>query len=134
MIFLDTNIAIAFLTGNSRVRAQFLAAQAGSEDVVLSSIVSFELEYGAALSDRPDRNREGLQAFFSHVPIAPFTEEAARAAGSIRALLRRSGTPIGPYAVLIAGHAMSEGATLVTNNTREFSRIAGLKLADWLTP
>ena len=134
MIFLDTNVAIGFLTGAPLIRAQFAAARARSAEVIVSSIVCFELEYGAALSSRPTSNREGLREFFSHVLISPFTEEAARAAGGIRALLRRHGTPIGAYDVLIAGHAMSEGATLVTNNTREFSRIPGLKLADWLTP
>jgi len=132
--WLDNTVAIGFLAGEQRIRAHFAAARARSEEVALSSISCFELEYGAALSDRPVRNREGLQEFFSHVPIAPFTEEAAHVAGQVRAILKQNGTPIGPYDVLIAGDALSEGAVLITNNIREFARVPGLTVEDWLTP
>lgn len=134
MIFLDTNIVIGFLGRERAIRARFEAAQERGDQILVSAIVRFELEYGAALSRRPADNRSALEAFFAHVFIAPFTPEAAVAAGRIRSQLRKGGTPIGPYDVLIAGHALAEDAVLITHNTREFSRIPGLKLDDWLTP
>lgn len=68
------------------------------------------------------------------LPILPFEQQDARAAGEIRARLRREGTPIGPYDVLIAGQALARDLTLVTNNTRELARVGGLKLEDWTLP
>lgn len=134
MIFLDTNAVIGFLAGQRHMRARFGEAVKRSEEIAISSVVAFELEFGVARSGRPEQNRAGLDAFFERVPILPFSTEAARAAGEIRAYLRSNGTPVGPYDVLIAGHALSEGAVLVTNNRREFARIPGLKIEDWLSP
>lgn len=134
MIFLDTNVAIGFLAAKSGIRTRFEAALARSESIVLSAIVAFELQYGVGLSERAARNQKGLDLFFERVPILSFTEKAAQTAGNLRAHLHRTGQPIGPYDVLIAAHALSEDALLVTNNTREFSRIPGLKTEDWLTP
>lgn len=134
MIFLDTNVAIGFLTGHPLIRARFAEALGRSEEIMVSAIVAFELEYGAAWSDRPESNRAGLQEFFRMVSVAPFGPEAAQSSGEIRAHLRRVGTPVGPYDLLIAGHALSERALLITNNIREFSRIPGLKTEDWLSP
>ena len=63
--------------------------------------------------------------------MLPFDADDALAAGEVRTALELRGTPIGPYDVLIAGHALRHGATLVTANTREFSRVPGLMVEDW---
>lgn len=134
MIFLDTNVVIGFLARNQTLRDRLEAAMEQSDDVAVSSVVAFELEYGAAFSANPERNRSGLEAFFEAVPVVPFSAGAAAAAAEVRAYLRRQGTPIGPYDLLIAGHAVAENALLITNNHREFSRVPGLRVEDWLTP
>ena len=134
MIFLDTNVAIGFLAGKREIRSSFEAALSRSETIVLSAIVAFELQYGVGLSERAASNKKVLDLFFERVPILSFTEKAAQTAGTLRAHLHRTGQPIGPYDVLIAAHALSESALLVTNNVREFSRVPGLRLTDWLTP
>lgn len=78
-----------------------------------------------------DFNLETLRLLFTDLEILDLEREDARAAGEIRAELARRGTPIGPYDVLIAGQAMARGLPLVTNNTAEFERVAGLRLEDW---
>lgn len=97
----------------------------------ISSIVLFELYYGAAKSSERGRNEAAIQRFMESFPELAFTIEDARFAGEIRETLRRKGTPIGPYDLLIAGQALSRGLTLVTNNKREFARVDGLMLEDW---
>lgn len=72
-----------------------------------------------------------FRQFLLDFAIAPFDEEAAHAGGAVRAALEKKGAPIGPLDTLIAGHALRLGATLVTDNTREFSRVPGLKLQNW---
>lgn len=99
--------------------------------IVVSSIVLSELWYGAAFSGRPEKNAGLIDAFTAQIQVAPFDAEAAKTAGSVRAALARSGTQIGAYDCLIAGHAMRLGATLVTANAREFRRIEGLNWQNW---
>ena len=72
-----------------------------------------------------------LAEFLSPLEVLPFDEDAAESYGEIRAALEKSGKPIGPLDTLIAGHALSLGATLITNNVREFQRVKGLKLESW---
>lgn len=102
------------------------------ENFFISSVVAHELWYGAAASSRPVENSERLLEFLRPpFRVLSLQKEDARHAGEIRAAMRRRGTPIGPYDVLIAGQALARGLTLVTANTREFSRVQGLTLADW---
>ena len=89
----------------------------------------FELYYGAYRSARVQRNLELLENIL--LPKLEFDSGDAMAAGQIRAILAEAGTPIGPYDVLIAGQALSRGMCLVTRNTREFQRVAGLQVTDW---
>jgi len=100
-------------------------------DLKVSVITLFELEYGILRSDRRDSLRRVVQAFLENVELLVWTDSAAREAGAVRAELAAAGNPIGAYDLQIAGHARSLGATLVTNNLREFSRVSGLRLADW---
>ena len=98
----------------------------------ISSVVLFELSYGAARSSRPTENAERLREFLAgRTLVLPLTEHDARAVAAVRAELAAAGTPIAPYDVLIAGQARSRGAVLVTGNTREFGRVRGLRLDDW---
>jgi len=98
---------------------------------LISSITLAQLRYGVAKSRYPDKNAEALDEFIIPLEIFPFTEDATLAYGEIRATLERLGTPIGSMDLLIAAHAVSLGVALVTNNTREFSRVPGLNLVDW---
>ncbi len=124
---LDSNAVIALMAG----RQAFVARVEGkaSGDVLLSTIVLHELYYGAFFSDRIDRNLDRLADL--DFPTLSFDGNDARAAGQVRARLRRAGTPIGPYDVLIAGQALARDLTLVTANIGEFSRVDGLSTENW---
>jgi tRNA(fMet)-specific endonuclease VapC len=132
---LDTNACIALINGNeANVRRRFQRAVARDSMILVSSIVAFELWYGVAKSQRKDSNTQRLEAFFAGpLEWMLFDEEDARAAGTIRAELEAIGKPIGAYDVLLAGQARRRGATLVTSNTKEFTRVSGLKSEDWAT-
>ena len=130
---LDTNACIALINGKeANVRRRFQRAVARDSLILLSSVVAFELWYGVAKSQRRDSNTQRLEAFFAGpLEWTLFDEEDARAAGVVRAELDAIGKPIGAYDVLLAGQARRHGATLVTSNTKEFARVAGLKWEDW---
>jgi tRNA(fMet)-specific endonuclease VapC len=132
MLCLDTNIVIAILNGKPpRLLDRFEAVLAGDE-IALPAVVLFELEYGIAKSQRRRENQDRLVIFLrAPIPILPFDADDAREAGEIRGVLRRAGTPIGPYDILIAAQARRRGATLVTANAREFARVPGLRTEDW---
>jgi tRNA(fMet)-specific endonuclease VapC len=100
--------------------------------VCISSITLSELEYGVEKSNAVLRNRTNLLAFSTLVDILPFGDSAAQCYGRIRADLEKKGTPIGSLDMLIAAHAKSRGLILVTNNTREFQRVDGLSIVDWV--
>ncbi len=129
---LDTNICIELLRGQGEPVVKRLMRHA-IDDIVISSITLSELEYGVAKSSYQDRNRLVLTKFVSPLTILPYDEYAAAAYGHIRAALEKRATPIGALDMLIAAHAVSLQATLVTNNEREFRRIHELKVKNWLT-
>ncbi|MBQ8104035.1 MAG: type II toxin-antitoxin system VapC family toxin [Afipia sp.] len=127
---LDTNAVIALVTRRSEALLRKVeSSEPGA--LAVSSVVAHELYFGAYCSQRVDFNLETLRLLFTDLEILDLEREDARAAGEIRAELARRGTPIGPYDVLIAGQAMARGLPLVTNNTAEFERVAGLRLEDW---
>lgn len=131
MIYLlDTNVCIHLLNEKqSRVIQNF--RQHDPADIVLCSIVKAELLYGARRSQRMESNLQLLKAFFAPLQSLPFDNECAEHFGQIHADLLNQGKPIGPNDTLIAAIARAHDATLVTHNTAEFSRVAGLRLADW---
>ncbi len=133
MICLDTNAVIAVLNDRtSPVRAGIEAAIGLGRTLSISSIVLFELRYGAAKSARPERNAQRIVDFLSGpIEVLPFEPADADEAGDIRAALERAGTPIGPYDVLVAAQARRRDALLVTANQREFARVPRLKFEDW---
>jgi len=128
---LDTNMVVALLKGHANVLA--LVRQVGTSDLYLCAPVEAELWFGVFKSGRPEENRRRLLTLLAWLPSLPFAGEATRRFGEIRATLTRQGTPIGPYDLQIAAIALAQGLTLVTHNTREFARVPGLLLEDWLT-
>jgi tRNA(fMet)-specific endonuclease VapC len=136
MICLDTNAVIAVLNHpTSPVRTRIDAAIGLGRPLAISSIVLFELRYGAAKSARPERNAQRIIDFLSGpIEVLPFAPADAEEAGDIRAELERAGTPIGPYDILVAAQARRRDALLATANEREFARVPRLKLEDWAMP
>jgi tRNA(fMet)-specific endonuclease VapC len=130
MILLDTNICIYIINAKPpAVLARFHQYRLG--DIGLSSVVAAELAYGVAKSGSA-RNRQALEMFLAPLEVVPFDEAAVWAYGELRADLERRGQPIGSLDTMIAAHALSLGATLVTNNTREFAKLKGLSLQNWV--
>ena len=133
VFLLDTNVCIRILNGSSAAVAGRLQATAPA-DVRLCAVVKAELLYGARKSARVDENLRLLRRFFDPLVSLPFDDRCADEAGLIRLDLERSGRPIGPNDLLIAAIARAHDLVLVTRNTREFGRIAGLRMDDWESP
>jgi tRNA(fMet)-specific endonuclease VapC len=133
MICLDTNAVVSVLNDRaSPVRKRIGGAIELGLTLTISSIVLFELQYGAAKSARPARNVQRITDFLSGpIKVLPFEPADAEEAGDIRAVLERAGTPMGPYDILIAAQARRCDALLVTANEREFARVPRLKFEDW---
>ena len=129
MYILDTNTLIYYFKNQGNV-AQNLEA-VSPENIVISTIVLFELQVGLAKSMSPTKRSQQLQQLLRRVTLVPFDRDAALAAGTVRAQLEQQGTPIGPMDILIAGTAVALQGTIVTRNGREFSRIVGLPIVDW---
>ena len=126
---LDTDICIYTINERpSKVLSAFRRFQ--SAGLGISSVTASELYFGVARTGS-QRNLEALRRFLATLEIAPFDAAAAEVCGSMRAWLASQGTPIGPYDTLIAAHAHALGAILVTNNTREFDRVPGLRVENW---
>jgi len=129
MILLDTNICIYIInTKPPDVLARFHRHRLG--DIGVSSVVAAELAFGVAKSGSA-RNRQALEMFLAPLEILPFDAAAGWVYGDLRADLERRGEPIGSLDALIAAHALSQQAVLVTNNVREFARVPGLQLENW---
>ena len=128
---LDTNICIYVIKQKPvQVIERLQTIEPG--EIGISAITVAELEYGAAKSAFPDKNRLALVKFLAPFEILPFTDTAAMVYGRIRADLEQSGLPIGAYDLMIGAQALAGGLTLVTNNEREFGRIAGLQVENWV--
>lgn len=130
LCLLDTNILIAALKGHPAVRARLEATPLAA--LRLSAVVLGELESGAEKSAYAQRNRERLAELTRRLPLLGIDAETAKAYGQIRSHLERRGTPIGANDLWIAAQALSGGATLVTDNVREFERVPGLVVENWL--
>lgn len=129
-LMLDTNICIYIIKQQPEaVLKRFLEHELG--DIGISVVTLAELRFGVEKSAHRKKNTSALDEFIIPLEIAPFDEAAAGAYGQIRAHLAKAGTPIGPMDMLIAAHALATGATLVTNNLREFHRIPHLPVVDW---
>ena len=127
---LDTNICIFHLNKSASTVTERLKALS-AEEVLIPSMVVAELLHGAEKSAKRESNLANLALFLSPYRIISFDQKAARIYASIRAALERKGQIIGPNDIVIAATTLAHNAILVTNNTKEFSRIDGLKIEDW---
>lgn len=127
---LDTNIAI-YVIKNRPINA-LASFNRHAGQISISAITLAELLHGAEKSAKPEHNLRQVEEFVSRLDLLEYGSKAAGHYGDIRADLERKGTPIGVNDLHIAGHARSEGLTLVTNNPREFERIDGLRLDNWV--
>lgn len=128
---LDTNICIYLIKRRpATVIHKFLALQPG--DIGISALTVAELRFGAQKSAQPTTNHEALARLLLSLNVVSFDMEAASLYGEIRAHLEKRGTPIGSFDYLIAAHALHLGVILVTNNVREFQRVPGLKIENWI--
>lgn len=129
MYALDTNTLVYFFRGEGDVAANLLNHE--PEEILVPSLVMWEMEVGIGKAGAPTRRRKQFEAFLATVQVAPFGIEEARCAADIRLKLERRGIPIGPIDTLIAGTALARKAVLVTRNVREFGRVDGLRVEDW---
>ncbi len=128
---LDTNICIYAMKNKPEYVLQRLKEEIDN-GICISSITLAELEYGMKHSSNPAKNEQALLRFLIPFTILPFNTSAASEYGAIRAHLQNKGTPIDPLDMLIAAHAKSENMILVTNNVREFERVPGLIIENWI--
>jgi len=128
---LDTNICI-YLIKKRPPQALEHFSRHSPKEVAISIITIFELEYGVQKSQYQQRTRDAMVKFLSPLNVLNLDRSSIRESAAIRAQLETKGLPIGPYDLLIAGLARSQGITLVTNNTAEFERVEGLSLENWV--
>ena len=131
MYLFDTNICIYAMKGRHPLLTKYIYSM-DPGDICISSITVFELEYGSARSQWPEQTRRNTDIFLAPFPILPFERKDAIIAGQIRADLAKIGWNIGAYDILIAAQGLARGLTVVTHNTKEFSRVPGLILEDWI--
>ena len=127
---LDTNIAI-YVIKRRPPEAQATFNQ-HADQLCISSITLAELMHGIEKSAKPDHTLRQIEDFISRLTVLEYGNKAAAHYGNVRAVLERKGKPIGVNDLHIAGHARSEGLTLVTNNLKEFERVEGLRLENWV--
>ena len=126
---LDTDICIEVLRQKSGIVEHL--RELAPADCAVSMVTVYELLCGVEKAQDPERERSKVERFVSAIIELPLDRAAAETAARIRVELERKGTPIGPYDLLIAGHACAANLILVTNNTREFQRISGLRPESW---
>lgn len=130
-VMLDTNICIYLIKQQPpSIIEHFLSYPVG--DIGMSSITVAELAYGVSKSRHSSKNRHALEQFLAPLQVAGFDQAAAWSYGRLRGQLEAKGTPIGSMDMLIAAHALSLGVRLVSNNVREFQRVPGLRLENWV--
>jgi tRNA(fMet)-specific endonuclease VapC len=127
---LDTNTCVYAIKREPLVLRRL--QERSPDEFGISTITLAELWFGAAKSSRPHRTRESVDAFLKPFEVLPFEAEAAENYAEVRLQLEKEGRPIGERDLLIAAIAKSRHLTVVTHNVREFSRVSGLKVEDWL--
>lgn len=127
---LDTNVVSLALKGKSQRAIETLASKPRAQ-VGVSVITEMELRFGLEKHPSPGRLKPIVEGFLSTVRVLEFPPDIGSVYGRLRWALERAGRPIGPLDTIIAAHALALGAILVTNNTREFGRVAGLRCEDW---
>jgi tRNA(fMet)-specific endonuclease VapC len=125
---LDADTVSYAIRGEGQVAARLLAHR--PSEFCISAITLGELGYGVEAKRSP-KLRRAIRSFVKDVTVVPFEESAAERFGLVSAALARRGVPIGAFDTLVAAHALSLGLTVVTNNTRHFKRVAGLRVENW---
>lgn len=128
---LDTNICI-YSIKHKPEKVFFQLQKHDPAEICISSVTYAELVHGVEKSQAIEKNRLALALLLANIEILDFDAAAAESYGKVRAELEKKGTPIGPLDMMIAGHAISLNYTVVTNNTKEFSRVKNLKLENWV--
>ncbi|RNC77355.1 VapC toxin family PIN domain ribonuclease [Piscirickettsiaceae bacterium NZ-RLO2] len=132
LYMLDTNICIYLIKQKPRSYYERLMEVEKSRHILaISSIVLSELQFGVARSQHQRKNQEAINTLVNKLEVLPYEEKAAKYYGDLRANLQKKGTVIGGNDMIIAAHALSEKAVLVTHNTKEFQRVEHLELEDW---
>ena len=130
-LMLDTNICIYIIKNKPQsVKEKFQNFHIG--ELCISSITVSELMYGAYKSEYTEKNLKAIESFLLPFEIVEYDYSAAVEYGRIRATLEKKGSVIGNMDMQIAGHALALGMTVVTNNTKEFERVEGLTLDNWV--
>ncbi|MGB1159523.1 MAG: type II toxin-antitoxin system tRNA(fMet)-specific endonuclease VapC [Porticoccaceae bacterium] len=127
---LDTNTVIYTIKNRPNEVREAFKKHYGQ--ICISSVTLMELIYGAERSAKPEQNLSDIEGLAARMEVLSYGDTAAAHTGQIRAELAGRGKPIGPYDQMIAGHARSEGLILVTNNLREFKRVDGLRVENWV--
>jgi len=129
MYLLDTNTLIYFFKQQGHVATHLQQVQASQ--IALPSVALFELEYGLLRSTKPETQQKGMDAVRAAYRVLPLDAKSAKSAAWVKNALELAGAPIGPADQLIAGIALAHDLALITRNTREFSRVPGLRLENW---
>jgi tRNA(fMet)-specific endonuclease VapC len=131
LYLLDTDTCAFILRRSSDVLLERIQAVPLRQQVM--SVVTYaELLYGVQVSTKKKANQEAVDALVRHLAILDWTQDAAKTYATIRAVMKKKGTLIGANDLMIAAHAVSVEAVVVTNNTKDFSRVAGLKIENWM--
>lgn len=126
---LDADTVSYALRGQGQVAARILLHP--PSDIAISSLTLAELGFGAE-KKKSTKQRRAIRSFVQDVAVVPFDQAAADQFATLASVLARKGTPIGILDTLVAAHALALGLTVVTNNTRHFARVPGLKIENWL--
>jgi tRNA(fMet)-specific endonuclease VapC len=129
LLLLDADLLIAHLRRKPEADRWLLAHPPAT--LAISAVTLFEIEGGVYLTRDPDLERRNIGRVLGVIALLPFDAEAARQAAGVRAALERTGSPIGPYDTLLAGHAVALRAGVATENLREFKRVKGLHVEPW---
>lgn len=127
---LDTNICI-YAIKNKPEQVFMRLQEHDPSDICISAVTYAELVHGVEKSKSVEKNRLALAILLANIEVMSFDSYAAEGYGEVRAELEKAGTPIGPLDTMIAGHARALDCTIVTNNTKEFERVGGLRLENW---
>ena len=130
-LILDTNTCIFTIKRKPASVQEKFARHHG--EMCISTVTLMELLYGAEKSAHPAQNLAVVRGFAARLDVLDYNQDAAAHTAQVRAELAKLRTPIGPYDSMIAGHARSRGLIVVTNNQREFMRVPGLRVEDWVS-
>ncbi|MBM3934366.1 MAG: type II toxin-antitoxin system VapC family toxin [SAR202 cluster bacterium] len=133
LYMLDTDICV-FILRNSSASVSEAARRVPASDLCISVVTLAELLFGAERSDSKRFNQAIVRGFADRIQIHPWDQSAAESYAVIRNQVQRAGLPAAAMDLMIASHAVSKGATIVTNNVRHFHRIQGLKIENWARP